>query len=398
MKRFILLAMVVALLAAVIWWFQDEPLNDDARAWLADTPAASQAYECLLGMGAAPDQDACEVGERLFRRQQQQADISLPAQVDSPSDNTLLCEYRSADCLLAQQAHVSAANTLLAENTVLRQRYLHLLSVDEFADLTPARLDSEFPRYQLLMAGARLQSLAVAINAQPAQSLVREIQQLRRLLTGQHSLLSKMIVTAMLEEKLRLLALLVQQDRLANPLPAPLSTAEHDMKPALKAEFRLVTTLFLERDYLQHEQSAYERLLFRVGLRPHTTVNRVTGMYRHYMAQADLTPAEREAAPISLPEPDWQSRLRNPVGNLLLEVGTPDMGTYIARLDYLDAQLRLFHWLAGEQDPPGNPWSSHPDTPVQKDQQLCFDTPDYDGRGSPCLPLLTTEPDLDLTP
>jgi len=398
MKRFILLAMVVALLAAVIWWFQDEPLNDDARAWLADTPAASQTYECLLGMGAAPDEDACAVGARLFRRQQQQSDTLLPDHIDSLSDNTLLCEYESADCLLTQQADVSAANTLLAENTVLRQRYLHLLSMDEFADLTPPRLDSQFPHYQLMVAGARLQSLAVAITAQPAQSLVREIQRLRRLLAGQHSLLSKMIVTAMLEEKLRLLALLVQQDRLANPLPAPLSTAEHDMKPALKAEFRLVTTLFLERDYLEQEQSAYERLLFRVGLRPHTTVNRVTEQYRHYMKQADLAPAEREAAPFSLPEPGWQSRLRNPIGNLLLEVGSPDMGTYIARLDYLDAQLRLFHWLAGEQNPPGNPWSSQPATPVQKDQQLCFDTPDNDGRGSPCLPLLTTDTNLDLTP
>ena len=398
MKRFNLIAMVVALLAAVIWWFQDEPLNDDARAWLADTPPASQAYECLLGMGAAPDEDACDVGARLFRRQQQHPDTLLPDHIDSLRESTLLCEYQSADCLLAQQADVSAANTLLAENDVLRQRYLHLLSLDEFADLTPAKLESHFPRYQLMIAGARLQSLAVAIDAEPAQSLTKEIRQLRHLFTQQHSLISRMIVNAMLEEKLRLLALLVQQDHLANPLPPPLSPAERNMDSPLQAEFRLMATLFLDLGYLDEEQGFYERLLLQGGLRPHTSVNRMTPLYRHYMEQARLPPAQRQPGPDSLPEPGWQARLRNPIGNILLEVGAPAMDTYIVRMDYLDAQLRLFHWLAGEKNPPGNPWSSHPATRVQKDQQLCFDTPDNNGRSSPCLPLLTTEPNLDLTP
>lgn len=392
MKRYALPAMAVALLIALIWWFSDEPLNDDARAWLADVPANSEAYRCLLGIGAAPDKDACTVGRQWLQRGQQQTDTAPPNHFGSLHNHALLCEYRNADCLLKQQADTSKARALLADNEVLRRRYRHLLSLEEFADLTPPKLESHFPHYTLLMAAARLQSLAVATRMEPADSLVREIRQLRHLLTRHHNLLSKMIVTAMLQEKLRLLALLVQQQRLANPLPAPLNAAEHNMDKSLKAEFRLMATFFLEQDYLDEGEDAYGRLALWVGLRPHVSVNRMTRLYRHYMDQATLPPSEREKAAFSLPAPRWRDRLRNPMGNLLLEIGAPDLSTYIARLDYLDAQLRLFHWLAEADKPPGNPWPSRAATPTRQDQRLCFDAPDSGGLSRPCLPLWNADP------
>lgn len=399
MKRALWIAAIVAIPALLVIGLLDEPLNARAKAWLADAPTESRAYDCLLGLGATPDQDGCAVGA-AFRRSNRLLETDPPGGSAAPlMDQPLLCRYREAGCLRRQQARPAASRALLSRHAVLRQRYLHFLSLDDFAELTPATQETRFPPYGLLMAGARLQSLAVASGAEDADTLPGEIDRLRDLLARPHNLISKLTVVAILEEKVRLAALLVQTGRMANPLPAPLGQAERNMDEVFKAEFRLMANLFLRQLQRDKESMAlYERLRLRAGLRPKMTVNRLTPWYRHYMTQAMLPPEARSSTPFSLPAPGIRSRLTNPVGNRLAAIKGPDFMPYIARLDVLDARLRLFHWLAGASKPPANPWRSRAATPRRTATELCFDAPPTDGDRRPCLPLLSSTRPMPTTP
>ena len=151
---------------------------------------------------------------------------------------------------------------------------------------------------------------------------------------------------------------------------------------------------FIEEKYREGNEKANwsEELRFKAGLKKHISVNRMLPMYQHYAKlankPADVIQEDNfHTAPATIGQ-----RIRNPIGNILLETGSPDFKDYLLRLAHLDARIRLMRHLdRSTQSGPvsNNPWTpGKDDTLTRQKKQLCFATAPDSDRYSSCLPLL----------
>ena len=132
------------------------------------------------------------------------------------------------------------------------------------------------------------------------------------------------------------------------------------------------------------------------GLRPQMSINVSLTFYQPMAELSQLPPEVFVGALQQLPAEQWQRNWRNPMGNVLLEIGSPDYRRYALRLQDLEAYRRLLQGLS--QLPQGTPSAEqlrafdnpyYPGQPAQLDEQgrRCFDGRQLDAGGARCLPL-----------
>ena len=391
MRNALIVVVFTALIVFIGWWISDEPLDPVATAWLEQPTPESQAYNLLLGMGSETPITAEEVGRRLFEEQQRDNGTFAPARhFHHLDDEALLCDYTRHACLLSQRENAKQAKALLRDNQVLVDRYQQFLALDDFSDNTPLSFSAEFPRYALLLHAARLQSLSLSIRPDPGITLEKEIDRLRRLLTRNHSLISKLMVARILGEKINLSALLIQEKHAIALDNYQLSIEEKSFADPLRNEFRLRATFLLEEQYADDDTTNFlELTLLEAGLRKHTTLNRDLQYTRHLMDLSENPPAIIAEDIYRMPEPTLSQTLRNPVGNYLLGMATPDMKQYLLRMAHLDAKLQLLVWFRHPTPGLANPWPESDGPRVSEDKaQLCFPTQFNTAEYNSCLPLL----------
>lgn len=391
MKNALIVVLFTGLVFFIGWWISDEELDPVAKNWIERTHQESQAYNYLLGIGVKPGQSPQQVGNQYYQKQQTSDMLFFPDTFDSLGQHELLCDYQKPSCLLQQQNNRENALALLHEYHHVIERYQHFIHMDDFADNTPLNMDANFPNYNLLLVAGRLQSLQWALADTPGEALADDIEQLRKLLTADHNLISKLVVARILDEKIRLAALLVQQDKAITISRYRLSTEEKSLRAAMIKEFRLRANFLLQEDYMSYpESSLWDVVRFRLGLRKNITLNRDLGFTRHY---ADLSenPASVIAADnYSMPAPTASQTIRNPVGNFLLEIAAPSMKEYLIRVAHLDAKLQLLGWFRHQDVSLPNPWSESgkPGMTVS-DEEVCFTTTTNTPEHRSCLPLIT---------
>ncbi len=396
MKNAIILITFTALVFLAGWWISDEPLDPAAQLWLETDDQENAAYQHLVDLiGIDPPFDPDTAQQKLDRP------ASFPPSnadlLEELLQQDLLCEHYTAACLLNQQQYDAQANELLSRFSPYLARYKSFLDFEEFRDKTPSGIDTPFPHYRRLIALARLQSLQWAMN-KDGQGLASEIERLRHLLAQRHSILSKVIVTRILSEKIQLAALLMQQGQPVSLSQYRLSTAEKSFRSALAYEFRFSTSV-LQQDWRSNEffgEHWLENLYYIIGLRENITTNRAFLFYQHYADLSENPPFVITNDVYQLPAPSLSQAIRNPAGNQLLESSLPHFTEYLNRLSHLDAQMQLLSWFRHHDPSLPNPWSPEGGMMLEKSSdEICFPSDFNSENMRSCLPLLDADQHLE---
>jgi hypothetical protein len=178
----VLLGSVLVLGAGAWLWWQDEPLNPQARAWLDEpAPTDSTAYYQLLGLDAPAGQDPQTVGRQLVQAHRQwRAEHSLsdpmPAaaadRIELPG--TELCGLDEAGCLEQLREDRAALAELLVRHGELLRRYEQLLALDDYRTLSQPSMDEPLANFTTLDRANRLrgaQALALALDGRGNEAL-----------------------------------------------------------------------------------------------------------------------------------------------------------------------------------------------------------------------------------
>ena len=391
MKNAIILILFTGLIFFLGWWISDESLNPVAQRLVDKKTYESAAYNYLLGIGVPEQEDPARRGNELARAQHLNPAITIPDNFVSLRDHALLCEHISSSCFKRQRENVREATQLLEQYNFLIQRYRHFLSLADFSENTPSDIEANFPNYRLLISASRMQSLAWSIHQDSGDELATEIEQLRRLLSKDHNLLSKIIVARILDEKIQLAGLMIQEGNSVSISNYQLSKDEISLRTAILNEFRIAASIF-DKNSAQKRKSSmniFGRIAWQLGVRENMTLNHLLIAYRHYASLSE-NPAQVIAEDEFLPEePGWLHKVRNPVGNAMLAVAYPDMKQYLVRIAHLDAKLRLLSWLRHPTKNIRNPWSAENGVSFSEfSDMICFkssyNTEDYNS----CLPRL----------
>lgn len=415
------LGITILLLLGGWCWLRDEPLDPEAQAWLQaiHSPAGeSAAYLFYLGFDAVLGDEPQVIGrERLSAYRQWSAShrlsdsaplAAVAKSLAAPTDDEL-CGLGLRVCLERLQAGEIDAPAILQRHAELLQRYRQLLQLNDYRTLSPVGMSEPMAPFVLLRKANRLLALQAISLARTGQSnaarqlLEADIRQLRSHLSAADNLIMKMQLVALVAQDLETLSGLQQVGLLAElSAQAPLSAAERSLQMPLQREFGLIASGLLElpKDPQMGRELHGLQLLFK----PQMSINDLLPTYARVAAAAELD-GQAFQRWVRQPAPQMQRhRLRNPVGDILINIAGPNFSSYLARLHDLDARLRLFNVLSllpadftpstaslavlPQADSPylaGDPpyWDS-----VNK--TLCYSGPLPDKHGLRCLPRLET--------
>ena len=406
----LLVGLPVLLVAGGYAWMRDEPLSADARAWLEQAQVdegQSRAYVFLNGLDADPGQSPEALGaERLqayraWRSSHGPMDEGFAEPVVATlalPQGPLFCAVEKDGCLTTLLSGVSGW-VETDEQRLLRERYWEFLQLDDYRNLLEASLIAPLPPHRYLLSGQQLLTLQLLKVAQEGEGeqvrarLDEELHLLRGQLRRADTLIAKMILARMVERNMFWQAVLYRKGLMPVPSSVPaFDDAERSLLMPLQHEFQGMALLF---EALPKAQSSLgEWLMLRWGLRPQMSTNASLTFYQPAAELSRRSPEVFVGELQQLPAAQWQRSWRNPMGNVLLEIGAPDYRRYAVRLQDLEAYRRLLQGLS--QLPQGTPSAEqlrafdnpyYPGQPAQLDEQgrLCFAGPMLEDDGARCL-------------
>lgn len=406
----LLVGLPVLLVAGGYAWMRDEPLSADARAWLEQAQVdegQSRAYVFLNGLDADPGQSPEALGaERLqayraWRSSHGPMDEGFAEPVVATlalPQGPLFCAVEKDGCLTTLLSGVSGW-VETDEQRLLRERYWEFLQLDDYRNLLEASLIAPLPPHRYLVSGQQLLTLQLLKVAQEGEGeqvrarLDEELHLLRGQLRRADTLIAKMILARMVERNMFWQAVLYRKGLMPVPSSVPaFDDAERSLLMPLQHEFQGMALLF---EALPKAQSGLgEWLMLRWGLRPQMSTNASLTFYQPAAELSRRSPEVFVGELQQLPAAQWQRSWRNPMGNVLLEIGAPDYRRYAVRLQDLEAYRRLLQGLS--QLPQGTPSAEqlrafdnpyYPGQPAQLDEQgrLCFAGPMLEDDGARCL-------------
>ena len=349
----------------------DEKLDPGATAILNAQPkvkAEENAYFYWAGMYTAASNNPSEAGKKCVLAQIKIAGsgtllISPNSAPECHEQNELkplngkliTCEWRKTPCLQQYFEQRATIKNLSAQNQIMLERYERLLEFKKFDDIHP------FPRLNVFLK-APPATLFAAISATRLQdgdssAFIRrtraETNFYRMILSGETSLIPKMIGIAWLERSARWVSDAVQ----ANPALAqqnqaalleitrPLNVAERSLEKPMEGEFRFATSMM--RSIFAANTSFPARWLYPLAYKQNATENY---FYRNIIVWRDLSQlpteqyldAEKSALERLNPRRDGYLHLvYNPMGKVLTGIGGAAYASYPRRIIDADGLLRL---------------------------------------------------------
>lgn len=414
MMRGGIIALVVCvpllLVAGGYAWMRDEPLSADAQTWLEQAQVdegQSRAYVFLNGLDADLEQSPEALGaERLkayraWRSSHGPMDEGFAEPVVATlalPQGPLFCAIEKDGCLTTLLRGVSGWVETDGQR-LLRERYWQFLHLDDYRNLLEASIIAPLPPHRYLVSGQQLLTLQLLKAAQEGEGeqvrtrLDEELHLLRGQLRRADTLIAKMILARMVERNMLWQAVLYRKGLMPAPSSVPaFDGAERSLLMPLQHEFQGMALLF--EALPKAENSLGEWLMLQWGLRPQMSINASLTFYQP-MAELSRRPPEVFVGDLQqLSAAQWQRSWRNPMGNVLLEIGAPDYRRYAVRLQDLEAYRRLLQGLS--QLPQGAPSAEqlrafdnpyYPGQPAQLDEQgrLCFAGPMLEDDGALCL-------------
>lgn len=347
----------------------DEKLDPGAAAILNAQPkvrAEDNAYFYWEGMYTAASNDPGEIGKKCVFAQikASQSALSDPNSVPecheqnefNPIDGKLIaCDWRQKPCLKQYGEQRPTIDKLAAQNRILMERYGRLLEFKQFENTRPFPLLTVFPK-------APPTTLYQAISATQLQDgdssgFIRRTQTetrfYRMVLSGETSLIPKMIGIAWLERSARLVSdavlanpALAQQNQVALlEITQPMNAAERSLGKTIEGEFRFSAAFM--RSIPTNDFSFLERVTYPIIYKQNATENYY---YHDLTVWRDLSQlpieqylsAEKRALERLNPWRDGYLHLvYNPMGKILAGIGTTAYASYPRRIIDADGLLRL---------------------------------------------------------
>lgn len=401
-KRIVFSSAGVFLLALVLLlalWRQDEALDPLAQQWLAQAHGSgpSQAYYQLLGMGAPAEQHAQDYGRQWHEdhwqwRATHPLSIEMPAPEPAlPVPDQSLCRVSLPGCAEKLAAQKLQGIAWLATYERLLERYLDLLTLDDYRTLSEPSSDAPMPHYMALERANRLFALHIWQLAEQGQGalaqrlLEHNVTLLRAWLGRADTLILKVLLINLISHDLDTLAWLYQHDLIGLPQrQAPLSEAERSFAPALAHEFAVIARGMagLDQDMAAQGMEDWQlQWLFK----PNMSINDLAQRFKPVQARAALIAQGLEPhaaqAPVQ-PSSRWRD-WRNAIGQVLAQVAMPDPNQYLDRVLDLNRKLALYNQL-GQLTPDSANWSA-------ERQAYCVQGPSDDRQGLRCVPWLAPE-------
>lgn len=350
----------------------DEKLDPGAAAILNAQPkvkAEDNAYFYWAGMYTVASNSPSEAGRNCVLAQLKVAQAgTLINDLDhipecreqnalkTIDDQSIACDWRQKSCLKQYFEQHATIENLAAQNKAVLARYKQLLEFKQFADtyyLQQFAVFSKIPPVRLYQAIS-----ATRLQAGDTKGFIRRTQAetrfYRMVLSGESSLLSKLIGIAWLEGSARLVSdavhanpALAQQNQAALlEITRPLNMAERSLEKPMEGEFRFSTSMW--RSIFAVNTSLPERWLYPLVFKQNATANH---LYHDLSIWRDLSQAPTEQylaaektalEQLSNPWRDGYLHLvYNPMGKILAGIGTTAYASYPRRIIDADGLLRL---------------------------------------------------------
>lgn len=346
----------------------DEELEPELKKILQpvkEIAPQTNAYIALMGLPAADEKAIIEVGQQLTARYLHNRDKLHQDELSAQDTQEILggqdldsswrnqytaCKARQeTNCLNKIQAQILAKPMTNTRYAVMLQRYQQILEMQQFQELQSATFASPIPQYVLPMSLAKIHLAQLALESDPLiflTAMQKDMAFWRLVLSQSTTLISKMIATAAIWNDLGYLSDYLQNRKLsaehlalAQQLLTPLNQQELSVEPAMAGEFRGFAS-----EYKQARQAWWNNIGFQVNA---TLNSKYRTISRTEFALSKL-PAAQFAKSMSddiynLPSQlTWSpASLYNYTGKLLLQLGTPTVIDYIARIHDLNGMLSL---------------------------------------------------------
>lgn len=406
----IVIGAAVILVSLALYGILDAPLHPQASAWLAEAGTQherSAGHVYLLGLDAEGEPSSAGRARLAEYRQWRAAHSPFEQSFQPPPRQALdmpRLNARHGEQGLCLQPEQDA--TLLEQGRELLARYQEAARLADLRSLGAIEPAEPLPNYAALLSGNRLlalQACSLLVAGQPDQAralLEEDLGHWRRQLAAADSLLLKMVTAQLVAGNIGSLAALHQQGLIDQPAPlAPLSAAERSLHDAMRGEFVMLARGFtLMRNDPQFLKE-HGRLALSLLFKPNMSSNSALPDYLRSAAASQLS-AEQFVAWLQQPAPPRRQDWRNPIGNVLVAVATPDMSQYLAKLHDLDARIQLYNHIirlppgfgsaeALRASAEGNPYRMGPARLSETGPlRLCYDGPRDDPGQRRCLPLL----------
>jgi len=350
----------------------DDELNPKVAAFLKRertlVPETQNAYFHVLGLGAAPGEDAHAAGRRWAAAVAGTQALKLAGKEATwpPAPTTVpklpaLCEPDRASCVRWLKEHSDVADKVLRENQQLVTRYRALHDYPRYEEVADVKMLSHpMPPYLPFLTAHRLFLMDVAFRLSENQAeaaladLRSDIAFGRRLLAGSHSIVHKAVASAHVARSVLFASDVMHSTRNAGTLAevlGPLTDSERRQGSALRGEMALaVTALDPSRTDIEawgFNGDSLDTLLLKYLFQYHATLNLLYSGYYAPAVAIDALPAaqfETAAAAARAAQPDvrnWRV-IYNPIGKLVVAPNlVPGLIQFIARLHDLDALVRL---------------------------------------------------------
>lgn len=350
----------------------DDQLEPGAAAILNAQPKVKpgeNAYFYWAGAYTAPSKNPLEVGKKCVTAQFEGAQSGAsPSDLEGipecreqnilrpVEDQSITCEWRKKPCLKQYFEQRATIDRLATQNQMVMERYEQLLEFKQFEDayyFHPSTVLQRAPSHKLYqaMSASRLQDgdTAAFIHRTAADT-----EFYRMVLRGETSLLYKMIGISWIERSTRLVSDAVQADPLFAQqnrielleITRPLNALERSLEKTLEGEFRVSAATL--RIVLAKNASFFTRLLYLLTFQHNATTNY---LYRDMTVWRDLSKVPSEQFLVAeklvqkrLSKP-WRGEyfklIHNPMGKLLVNIGSANYAGYQSRMIDVDGLLRL---------------------------------------------------------
>lgn len=351
----------------------DDNLEPGARQWIADVEqrigSVEEPYLLLLGMGVAADEEPRSVALAHFEKYE-----ALIADADTLAEGIVLdagelhalahpegamfCPDDGALCPALLETETDTLTAVLHEHSALLQRYRELLQHPVVITPTTPHLIEPYPPISYTMSGQRLHHMSTLLEIRQGAAdtalrrLLDEHYQLRSQLAHADSIVFKLVMVAMLERNLELLAHIratQPETRLAS-LPR-LTRDERSLELPMARELAMVAYLYRGMDrHPQFFSTTEDSLaqpapawLVRALFKPNMSTNNTYHLYRA-VADLSLKPVadDAESAKVEVHELElgWWSTARNAAGSILSSIAQPERSSHIERIHALDRKIQ----------------------------------------------------------
>ncbi len=350
----------------------DETLDPDAAAILNASPKVKpedNAYFYLAGIYTAESNNPSEVGRKCVLDQLKVAQTGkvvndtedIPAcreqnALRAAEDSFFACEWRKKLCLQEYYSQRASIEKIAAQNKIVLARYEQLLAFQQFDDtsyLHPFAVTFKFPPSNLYQAKS-ITRLQAGDTAEFVRRTAEEAAFFRMVLSGESSLLYKMLGIAWLERSARMVSEAIQttpdfsrkHQAALLEITRPLSLSEQSLGNVMEGELRHSSAML--RSVFVDTASIWERWIYGLAFKQNATAN---SQYRNVVVWRDLTqlPSEQYLAAEKyalekIYHPWGNGYLRwiyNPLGKAIIGIGAPAYSNYPRRIIDADGLLRL---------------------------------------------------------